>query len=757
MKIVNFSNKIIEFSFYGIFLLVPLVFSSKTSELFEFNKMWLTFALTILILSAWIIKMVILKKIWVQKTPLDIPIALFLISQIISTILSMDVHTSIWGYYSRFNGGLLSTLSYIILYYSFVSNFSLSDKLNNLRSSVSALTMVKRILGISLISGAIVALWGLPSHFGYDPTCFIFKGSFDVSCWTADFQPKIRIFSTLGQPAWLGAYLAILIPLLFAFFLNLREKKYSFGFLLLAILFYLDLLFTKSRAALIAIWISLFIFVVFYHWSKLRKFPLLYHRPDTWIFRIILGLWLVVNKSTTHFRFILGTIIVFLILTFVVLYPIELKGGKVQTTKIQTPTGSFSSGGGGTESGQIRLLVWKGALTAWTHYPIFGTGVETFAFAYYKYRPVEHNLTSEWNYLYNKAHNEYLNYLTTTGIVGLGSYLAIIGLFFYKMFFFLRKRKFDPLIYGILAGYLSILITNFFGFSVVIINLYFFLIPALVFILAGMIKEKNVFVYNFGKSEETFKLSLVQKIDIFVILLVTLYLLGGLLNFWLADKAYALGSNSSNSSQYEQAYLNLQEAVQRADFEPTFKDALASNDSILAISLLSNPPQDQKEASATANLAQSLAREAIIATTQTTNDHPNNVVFWKTKVRVFYTLSQVDPKYLSFALDAIRKAQTLAPTDANVSYNLGLLYGQSGDTKKAVDTLNQTIKLKPNYINAYYALGLFYRQLATNDKDIVINSDYNQKAIAQMEYILKKLDPENPEAIQALKSWGVTQ
>ncbi len=273
-----------------------------------------------------------------------------------------------------------------------------------------------------------------------------------------------------------------------------------------------------------------------------------------------------------------------------------------------------------------------------------------------------------------------------------------------------------------------------------------------------MIKSKNVFTFNFDKSEKNTALSFLQKLDIFVILIITVYLFIGLINFWLADQAFALGSNLSHSGAYEQAYLNLRESVQRVGFEPTYKDELASNDSILAISLLSSLPQDEKQASSTATLAQNLAREAIISTTQTTTEHPNNVVFLKTKVRVFYTLSQVDPKYLSFALDAIKKAQQLAPTDANISYNLGLLYGQSGDTKSAIEALQNTIKLKPNYANAYFALGLFYRQLATNDKGTIVNSDYEQKAIAQMEYILKNLDPNNQDAKAALNQWsGRTQ
>src|SRR5262249_769402 len=44
-----------------------------------------------------------------------------------------------------------------------------------------------------------------------------------------------------------------------------------------------------------------------------------------------------------------------------------------------------------TDSGDIRKFVWKGAIDAWKSSPLFGTGVETFAFAYYKFRPAGHN------------------------------------------------------------------------------------------------------------------------------------------------------------------------------------------------------------------------------------------------------------------------------------------------------------------------------------------------------------------------------
>ncbi|MBU2632428.1 hypothetical protein KKG52_01815 [Patescibacteria group bacterium] len=274
MKLIKYADRVIQYSFYLLFLLVPLAMKGNTSELFEFNKMWLTFGLVIGVAAAWVIKMIVQKELKIQRTPLDIPILLFVLSQVLSTVFSWDRHVSIWGYYSRFNGGLLSILGYVFLYYAFVSNLHLFSS-------------IKRILKISLVGGLIVALWGFPSHFGYDPTCLVFRGTLDIGCWTADFQPKIRIFSTLGQPDWLAAYLAILIPIALGFaFIRMKKAEekskqlfkkiiaYKKGpgiYIALAMLFFVDLLWTSSRSGFLGTLIPLFVFLGFLAYNQRKK------------------------------------------------------------------------------------------------------------------------------------------------------------------------------------------------------------------------------------------------------------------------------------------------------------------------------------------------------------------------------------------------------------------------------------------------------------------------------------------------------
>lgn len=820
MKLFNFCNKVIQYSFYLILFLVPLAFTSDTSELFEFNKLWVTFLLTIIIGSAWVTKMIIKKQFRIQKTPLDIPIALFLGSQIISTFLSLDPHTSIWGYYSRFNGGLLSIFAYVFLYYAFVSNLKSEEKevesktfdikriylfigaiiifiVGSLISSqikasdsagipfqmlatlLTALasftvfmkaapkeTILKSIYAI-FASVVLVVLWGIPSHLGYDPTCLLFRGTFDVSCWTADFQPKVRIFSTLGQPAWLAAYLVTLLPVAIAFFINFvktngipKLKSYNFvllvGYCLLIGSSYLALLYTQSRAAIAITWliIPLLLFVYFWLFVKTTFNP---------------------KKISLEFKSLAFVLLLIFAVTFFAGQPFgqlnkfTFKGvqnflSKPVATKpaakpaeVQTPP-AVTTELGGTDSGKIRLLVWRGAIEIWKNNLIFGTGLETYAFAYYQYRPAAHNLVSEWQFLYNKAHNEFLNYLATTGTVGFISYLLMIGGFLYISIKHLVKNRKkisnkDFVVIALLFGYFGILVTNFFGFSVVIINIFFYLIPAFVFAYLGLINFDKGYILAFSK-KEIFELKITQKVLLGVSLIISLYFLYTLINFWNADRKYYFGYNYDLAGDYQRAYTFLKEAVDLRPSEPTFRAEFAFNNAVLGSAILSQSAQQAENQTENMQIAKQLTDNATKTINEVTTEHPNNIVFWKTKVRVYYTLAQIDASYITQALEAIKKTQKLAPTDADVSYNLGVLYGQSGDAKNAVKTLEETIKLKPDYKNgqAYYALGIFYHQLAVNDKGVIVNEEYNNKAIQAMKDMIKNFGS-NQQAEDALKAW----
>ena len=765
-NLLNFINKAIAFSFYTLFFLIPLLIYPKTFELFEFNKMWFVFTVSLVIFFLWGVKTILLGKLQIRRTPLDIPILLFVASQIIATIFSLDSYVSFWGYYSRFNGGLLSTLTYIFLYYAFASNMISHEENEQKKASF-------KLLFISLIAGFVVALWGFPSHFGYDPTCFVFRGTFDVSCWTEQFQPKVRIFSTLGQPNWLAAYLGVLLPLSIGFgIVSIRQQikkrlqnnptnysfiaevfsAKSFFYFLAILLFYLDLIFAKSQSAFIGVFVGMQVFLtlLFAFTTGTHKFNL----------RNIL--------RDTYFKYVFIVNLIFLLITFYLGTPIGIlnkyttydglqnlisqSSASKQIPQKEIQTGGPALEGGGTDSGKIRLHVWAGALKILASNPIFGTGVETFAYAYYKVKPISHNLTSEWDYLYNKAHNEYLNYAATTGIFGLGTYLLFIAWFLVGVIRDLIKRKthdmaYFPISLALIGGFISILLSNFFGFSVVVINLFLFFIPLFFYELEFPSKLMRVITFSFGKSEKledakklkNQKLTTKENIAIFCTALLVLYFEFLLITYWVADQKYALGYNLNRVGDYANAYQPLTDAVKLRPEEPVFQDELSINLATLAVLLAQQNQTEQ---------AQQVAEQAIALSDEVIKKHPNNVVYFKSRTRVFYALSQLDPEYLNDAQKAIARASELAPTDAKITYNVALLYNQQGNAEKSIFYLKKAVELRPIYEDAWYAMAVIYDELRKKTIDTQLSATYKNDAIAALEVVLKMYP--NHEAATAL-------
>ncbi len=711
-------SRIIRYIYYLLFLLTPLIFSPTTSELFEFNKMLFIYTVAATISFLWIVRMVIAKRVIFKTTPIDIPIGLYVAGLIASTIFSIDRHTSIFGYYGRFNGGLLSIIAYLVLYWGFVSNVGRK--------------YVERILQVSIISSLIVILWGFPGHFGADMTCFVFapQGGFSNSCWTAQFQPSIRMFSTLGQPNWLGAYLAIHFFIALYFYLksihvesakesilvsikkNLSSKTTLFYFTYL-IFNFVGLLFTRSRSAALASAISLLGFIGYYLLTKR-------------------------GKAQSILRSFLPLIAVFFIAILIFKTGIEpidkyisLRKAVSKPTAVVVETFADSDI---TGSGKIREIVWSGALELGRRYPLFGTGLETFAYSYYGVRPVAHNLTSEWDFLYNKAHNEYLNFLATTGFVGLGMYILMIVAVIY-LFVRTIKKHHDSGLFGIslLAAYTTILITNFFGFSTTTINIFFFLIPA--FIVVFSAKESDI-VSDHSEHMSLTSWALIV-LSGFVLLLTYSYLY----SYYVADTKYALSKQYAQAGDSKTEAGLLQQAL-RLRREHVYEDKLS-----FALANLAYVYQgDKKGARALVALSQRYNALSLLGS-------PKNVLYFKTRAKNYYLYYQLDsnPQDIQLGIDALGEAKRLSPTDPKIPYSASIFYSLMADAAKdqgkkkefrdlSLAQIGESIALKPNYSDAY----LIKAQLLKK---------YGDKAGAKtaLKYLLKNIDPKDEQAQKELE------
>ncbi len=650
-------DKIISYSFYLLFFLTPLFWTPLNYELFEYNKMIVVYALTVIIVGAWILKMVYRKSLTVYRTPLDIPLLLFLGANILSTIFSIDRHTSIWGYYSRSNGGLLSIVSYLLLYFSFVSNMD-KDK-------------VLKILKFGLISGLIISVWGIAEHFGVSPSCVILRGEFNASCWIQDVQA--RVFATLGQPNWMAAYLGMLIFPALYFFLTSNTRKKQLLYFVSLLTIYLAFTFTYSRGPTLGLIGGMIVFILLLLKISNFKFQISNKFIENYkALFLVLGSFIIINilfgSALTSFR---------LVSKFAP-PPRPTIGLTPSVTQLES---------GGTESGQIRFIVWAGALEIFRHYPLFGSGVETFAYSYYQYRPATHNLTSEWDFLYNKAHNEYLNYLATTGIVGFTAYLFIIVCFVYWVINKLIKSKQaneQTILIALLAGsYTSYLIYNFFLFSVVILAVFFYLFPAFVFVATNSTREFRIFNFIFSRKIYT------KTIVAFIIFIIC-YLLFVIFQLWYADTIFSKGEKASEAGNPGRAYNLLVVASDLNTSEPFYRSELAYAAAAASSALA------EKEAT----LSAALKDEAILQTDQVFKQSPNNVSFIRTAVRTYFELASNDKTYIEKTLKVLAKAIQLAPTDPKLYYNKALILESQGKKEEAINSLQKAIQLKPNYLEA---------------------------------------------------------
>ncbi|HOY61199.1 MAG TPA: O-antigen ligase family protein [Candidatus Woesebacteria bacterium] len=591
-------TSIIQFLISILFFSTPLIFTSISSELFEVPKIYFVYLSTLLITLFHLLNYLKGKTVLFSKNNLTIPLLIFFSTQLISTIFSVDIHTSIFGYYSRLNGGLLSLSVYLLLFLILPLYFTPKFR--------------DKIVNLILISGFLVSTFGILEHFGIDK-----------HLWVQDVQS--RVFSTLGQPNWLAAYLCILLPFALHKFLFAKTFLQKFSFLFLVSNFYICLLFTKSKSGLIAAIISLAVYFIINLFQKTN-------------------FWLLVSS----FSFLV-------ILSLTINNPIKDFFIKPNISQPVSQNTSLNI----TPSEDIRKIVWQGSLDLWRAFPLFGTGPETFGFTYYWTRPASHNLTSEWDFLYNKAHNEYLNYLATTGTFGFLSYLFLIISFLVSCFS-------SPFIF---TAFISILITNFAGFSVVITSLFFFLLPIFV-------SPKPL-----AKADHKPK----SKIFYFIFIPLFLFLISKILSFFLADIAYNQSQIAYNRGLYDSSQKYIDTAL---SLRP--KEALYHSQAALNAAKLKDAPR----AITHSNLALSLS-------TVSTN-------LWKERAQVFSELSQINPDYFSLAIEALKNTVRLAPTDAKSFYLLGKFYEAASKTDLAIDNYKQALTLKANYDHASFALGELY-------------------------------------------------
>jgi putative inorganic carbon (HCO3(-)) transporter len=305
-----------------------------------------------------------------RRTPLDLPLALFLGSAVVSTAFAVNVDVAVRGTYYRYEG-LSTILCYALLFW-------LSAQVVGRRE---ASTLVRSLLvGGYLVAFLAVVQWAVAGGA-------VGSGAGESA---RTFDGSLRAASTMGNADALGLYLAMLVPLATHELLAARGAATRLLAGNVAVCIGVGMVLTYSRAA----WLGAALGVV-----------LVAARPAVSAVRARPG---VTAAGALAAVAVLG-------------WAMRAGAGPRWLGSALTRAATLADPARG--SGATRLHIWHDALALIAARPWTGWGPDTFGIAYPRFA------TGDWTpgFAIDKAHNDLLQTAATQGLPGLAAQLCLLG------------------------------------------------------------------------------------------------------------------------------------------------------------------------------------------------------------------------------------------------------------------------------------------------------------------------------------------
>jgi tetratricopeptide (TPR) repeat protein/MFS family permease len=444
-RLSKFCDKVLEIGWLLAVIVTPLFFNVYSSRVFEPDKLTTLRTIAVVMAVVWMVKFIEERAhgrrdvgfSW--QTPLVYPTLFTLAVYLLSTALSVNPWTSLFGSYQRLQG-TYTTFSYVVIFLVI---------LQGLRSRVQ----LDRLLTVVILNSLPIALYGLVQRNRLDPLP-----------WGGNVTR--RVASNMGNAIFVAAYMIMAAPptlsrVVDAFRSILTDEETGPADMLRAavyiFIFFVQLIaiwYTQSRGPLMGLMAGLGIWVVL-------GFLALRHVLSRRLWR---GIWLGA----------LGTVLVVVVVFFLI-----NPGGPLHEWAVDTPLNrlgrvlEYRSG-----TGMVRNLIWQGSLDLiLPHEPIWypptaahpeghsdpfnslrplvGYGPESMYTAYNSFYPPLLGHYESRTASPDRSHNETMDAWVTKGFLGFVAYLWLFGSVFT---FGLRWLGFLPddwrrkLFFGLLAG-----------------------------------------------------------------------------------------------------------------------------------------------------------------------------------------------------------------------------------------------------------------------------------------------------------------
>lgn len=667
--------------------LIPLLFTTFTTEFFEIPKIILLAIAVLVLLILWSFSWVLSGKVIITRTPLDLPLLLLLGTVLISTFLSDSRYVSIFGNFPRIHGSAISWVLYILLYFIAVSNIK-----GVFQTRIIVFTLIGSIVVNSII--AILSYAGV-----YLPLAFA----------------KNMAFNPAGSSFSAAALSLMLLPIIYIHIL--RPSK----ILGLPVALISSVVFGITIAILGSLTLQIIALC------------------------LVLLILLLADKTElkNSLPFLITPVIVSAVILGLSFIPLAKKN-PLQNFR-ETFTSNFQ------ELQLPVKASWKVAVSSFRDAPAFGTGPSTFLFNFTQYKPVNLNLTPLWNFRFDTSYNEFFQVLATMGALGFLAFLFFVLMGMKLGLKVLRHSDGFTLGLGLsVIVFITLLVFHVSTPVTMVAGLLTLACLVALRKSEGKVEEFSLGIKTARLKEATGinsqPLDGIITGDVLPVILFIPITILSLIGIWQtyrivsADIYHRMGLNAI-SQRGLAAYDYLRNAENLNPVIDLYRTDMAQTNFLIAnaIAASKGPSEASPGGSLTdqdkTNIQQFLS-QAINESRAAVALSPRSAQNWEILASIYRQITGVAQNALQFSLDGYSRAISLDPYNPLLRLNVGGLYYSIRNYDMAIRFFDDAVNLKPDYANAYYNLSIALRDKGNLEE---------AQAVAERVVQLLQTDTENPD------------
>jgi len=380
---------------------------------------------------------------------------------------------------------------------------------------------------------------------------------------------------------------------------------------------------------------------------------------------------------------------------------------------------------------------------------LLGSGYGTYSTVFTRFRQPDFNLSADvWALTFFRSSNFFLELLATTGVLGIISYLTIIGIIAKELRKINVASNENPFAISLLFLAIGSFLLPFSPTMVTIL----FLTLGLFAASQGLSKDSEAlgrffdvelhliaFKKNLAKTSLYEGLAKFLPLTVFILFFGMSTILGYYsIRFIASDVLFEKSAVATASNLASATYDYQNKAIGMFYYRDAYHRAFSQTNLAVASFLAE---QQQQDPSSTKNIdaVYTLTQQSINSARTATQIAPQTVANWTNLSSIYRSLIGFGQQAEQFAILANQQAIALDPSNPQGYLNLGGIYYQLGQWENAQRQFQIAISLKPDYANAYYNLG--HALESKGELKEALNQYLTVKSLTEG-------DPQNKERVQ---------